>query len=114
MNWPTLTCPFCRGRLPNEKVWPGKPLICPTCSQELQPEDRQLHISGTIALGLTLAGCYLFGLRGLWLVGAVVVLWFPIYIAWEFIFVRIVPPRFEKYQSAEKSTEKYITLHLHD
>jgi hypothetical protein len=26
-----------------------------------------------------------------------IVLWFPVYVMWDFIFVRIVPPRFEAY-----------------
>ena len=108
MKWPTLTCPFCRGRLQNEGLRPGKPLVCPTCSEKLQPQMRQLHVSGAIALGLTVAACYLFGLRGLWLLGAVIFLWFPIYIAWDFLFVRIVPPRFERYEPREK----HIGLHL--
>jgi hypothetical protein len=111
MKWPILTCPFCRGRLPNEEVWPGKPLVCPRCSEQLQPETRQLHLSGLIALGITVTACYLFGLRGLWLVGATIVFWFPIGVLWEFIFARIVPPRFEKYTGPE---EKPIRLHLND
>jgi len=105
MKWPVLTCPFCRGRLPNEEVWPGKPLVCPTCSQELQPEMRQLYLAGVIGLGLTFGGSYLFGLRGLWLVAATVVLWFPITLAWDFIFVRIKPPRFEKYGGTKKQKD---------
>ncbi len=69
---------------------------------------RQLHVSGAIALGLTVAACYLFGLRGIRLLGVVILLWFPIYVAWDFLFVRIVPPKFERYERREK----YIGLHL--
>ncbi len=108
MKWPTLTCPFCGERLPNEELRTGKPLVCPTCSEKLQPQMRQLQVSGTIALGLTVAACYLFGLRGLWLLGVVILLWFPIYVVWDFLFVRIVPPKFERYERREK----YIDLHL--
>jgi len=110
MKWPTLICPFCHGRLPNEQVWPGRPLICPICSEKLQPEKRQLYLSGLIALGLSIAACYLFGVRGLRLVAATIVLWFPIGVAWEFIFARIVPPRFERYEPHEKM----IRLHLNE
>ena len=98
MKWPVLTCPFCRGRLPNDEVKPGKPLVCPTCSEELQPEMRQLYISGMIGFGLSVAVSYLLGFKGLWLIGAIIILWFPIYVLWDFIFVRIVPPYFEKYE----------------
>ncbi len=102
MKWPVLTCPFCRGRLPNEQLWPGKPLVCPTCSQELQLERRQLHLSGTIALALTVVACYVFGARGLWLLAASVVFWFPIFVVWEFISSHLMPTRFEKFGGSKE------------
>jgi len=108
MKWPILTCPFCSGRLPNTELHLRPPFVCPTCSEKLQYQTRQLHVSAAISLGLTVAACYLFGLRGLRLFGAVILLWFPISLVWEFIFVRIVPTRFERYQRPEK----YTGLHL--
>ena len=97
MKWPILKCPFCGGRLPNTQVWPNRPLTCPTCSRELQPEMRQLYLSGLIGLGLTMVLVYLLGLRGLWFFGGVVFLWFPVCLVWDFIYVRIATPRFEPY-----------------
>jgi hypothetical protein len=58
---------------------------------------RQLYLSGLIALGLTIALTYFLGLRGFWLLGAIVLIWFPVYLIWEFIFARIVTTRFEPY-----------------
>jgi hypothetical protein len=60
---------------------------------------RQLYLSGAIALVLTIAACYLFGLRGFWLIGATFALWFPVSVMEHFIFTRIVPPRFERYEA---------------
>jgi hypothetical protein len=97
MRWPTLKCPFCGGILPNREVRPGTPLKCPTCSRLLQPARWQLRLSGLIALGLTVALSRLFGIQGFWLLAATVILWFPVYVAWDFAFMRLVTPRFEAY-----------------
>ncbi len=97
MKWPTLKCPFCRGILRNTELHTGPPFVCPSCGAELQYSRRELWLSGFIALCITVAVLHLLGLRARWLVIATIVLWFPIYVAWEFIFVRILPPRFEAY-----------------
>ena len=56
-----------------------------------------MWLSGFVALCLTAVLAYGFGLRGLWLLGATILFWFPIAIIWDFIFIRIVPPRFERW-----------------
>ena len=65
---------------------------------------RQLYLSGLIALGLTVALTYFLGMRGFWLVGGIVLLWFPVALIWDFIFVRIVTPRFEAYGGKDSGT----------
>jgi hypothetical protein len=97
MKWPTLKCPFCGGILPNTEVYPDRPLVCPTCAAQLQSSEHQLWLSGFIALCITLAALYFLGLRGAWFAFATILLWFPVYVFWDFIFLRIVPPRFESY-----------------
>jgi hypothetical protein len=72
-------------------------LVCPRCSRQLQPSRSQLKLSGLIAFGLTLGLCWSFGVRGLWIIGLTILFWFPVYVAWDFIFMRIVPPKFEAY-----------------
>jgi hypothetical protein len=98
MKWPVLKCPTCNATLDNNKVRVGKPLVCPSCSAELQPSERQAYIGELAAIAIAICISYLFGLRGLWLLGASVVMWFPIAMAWVFVFVRIVPPKFESYR----------------
>ena len=91
-------CPFCGGVIPNEDLRIGQPVTCPTCSRQLQMARWQLYLSGLIALGLTLAGCHIIlDLRGFWLGVATLILWFPVYVVWDFMFLRILPPRFEAY-----------------
>jgi hypothetical protein len=97
MKWPLLKCPFCGGTLRNSDVLPGKPLLCPACGAKLQPARGQLRLSALVALCLSIAFAYVLGIRGPWLILAVVLFWFPVGIVWEFIFARIVPPRFEAY-----------------
>jgi hypothetical protein len=97
MKWPTLNCPFCGGILRNTDLHKGEPLICPVCGAKLQHSTSQLHLSGFIALCVALLVLYLLGLRGIWLVVTTVLVWFPVYVAWDFVFTRIVPPRFEAY-----------------
>jgi len=97
MKWPTLKCPFCGGNLRNTDLRRGMPLVCPTCEAKLQYSKGQLWLSALIALCIDLAVLYLVGLRSLWLAVATILLWFPVCTVWEFVFVRIIPPRFEAY-----------------
>lgn len=118
--WPTLKCPLCGGVLPNRevklnplfgRVLPNTngqviklnyPVVtCPTCSQPLQFARWEQALDGLIALGLAVVLSLLLGIRGLWLVGAAVVLWFPMVVIWEAILGRIMPPHFEAYVPKE-------------
>ena len=76
---------------------PVGPVACPVCLRQLQFAGWQLYLSGLISIGLTIALCSFVGLRGAKLFAATVGLWFPVYIVWDFIFLRIVPPKFEAY-----------------
>jgi len=97
MKWPVLRCPYCEGILRNTDVYPRHAIPCPTCGAKLQPSLRQGYLSGVIALCCTVAACYLVGLSGFWLILATVLFWFPVFVIWEFIFVRIAKPRFEAF-----------------
>jgi len=93
----TFTCPFCNEVIPNQQLKLAGPMTCPNCSRRLRYSRWQLRLSGLIALGLTVAFCWALGLRGLWLFVAAIVLWFPVYVVSDVIFLRIVPPKFEAY-----------------
>lgn len=97
MKWPTLNCPLCGGVLRNTDLHRGMPLVCPTCDAKLQHSSHQLWLPGFIALCIDLAILYFVGLRDIWLAVATILLWFPVYVICDFIFVRMVPPRFEAY-----------------
>ena len=97
MKRPVMKCPFCGGTLRNTDLHPGRPVVCPSCKTELQASDAQLWLSGFIALCITATCLYFMGVRGVWFFVAVVVLWFPAYVIWDYIFLLIVPPRFEAF-----------------
>jgi hypothetical protein len=83
------------------------PLKCPGCSRLLQPARWQLRLSGLIALGLTVILCRLLGIQGFWLLVATLILWFPVYVIWDFTFMRIVTPRFEAYIPKNSGTDLF-------
>jgi uncharacterized paraquat-inducible protein A len=93
----TFTCPFCGGVLPNSELRAGRPVTCPRCARKLQPAAWHLRLSGLVALGLTAALCLLVGFQGTRLIVATALLWFPIYMAWDFLFVHIVRAPFVEY-----------------
>ena len=99
--WPTFKCPFCAGIIPNREFPASGPITCPTCSRQLQLSRRYSKFISRIGTVLTLALCYLLGLRGLRFFAAFVIFWFPVLLAWDFIFIRVIPPRFEAYAPRE-------------
>jgi hypothetical protein len=90
-------CPFCSRAIANKHLTPQGPIICPNCSEQLRHSRWQLRLSGLLALGLTIALCWTFGIRGLWLFVVAILLWFPVYLLSDVAFVRIVPPKLERY-----------------
>jgi hypothetical protein len=113
MKWPVLKCPFCNATLDNNKVRAGKPLVCPSCSAELQPSSRQIYVGELVAIAIAICIGYWFGLRGLWLFVASILMWFPIAFLWMFVIDRIRPPKFELYDPYPSSPFKepdFVTL----
>lgn len=112
MKWPVLKCPACNAILDNREVRAGRPLICPSCSASWQLSTLQANIGGISALAITIGISYLFGLRELWLLLASVVMWFPAFVAWMFVFYRIVSPKFEPYGSQPSLLKEpeFVTL----
>jgi endogenous inhibitor of DNA gyrase (YacG/DUF329 family) len=97
MPAPTFKCPACGAVVPNEYK-AGQPLTCSECSQQLQLAKWYLNVAFVTAVGLTIVLCTLLGFRGLWLFLATITLLLPVNFAWMFLYVRIVPPRFEPYR----------------
>jgi hypothetical protein len=112
MKWPTLICPLCEGVLRNTDVYPGRPVVCPTCGAKLQLPVRRGRLEALIGLCITLAICYVLGLSPAWFAAATVLLWFPIFVTWGFILGRIVPPRFEAYKPQDSCESKFLSLGL--
>src|SRR2546426_9611267 len=110
MRRPTLKCPFCGSILPNREYKARRPLTCPGCSERLRLSRWYLHLNSLIALVLALLLCLFFGLRGLWLFLAVVLMWFPVAVVWDFLFGRIFSPKFERYPSSSDASNSGTSL----
>jgi hypothetical protein len=95
---PTLRCPLCGAVLPNT-YRTGRPLGCPGCSAQLKPSRAYLNLALWTALGPAVGICYLLGFRGIWLLIAALALWLPVDFVWMFVYVQLVPPRFEPYRT---------------
>lgn len=93
---PTFKCPFCRSIVTSQYV-AGRPLTCQDCHRELQISRWYLNLAGWAAIGVTFIFCLLLGLRGLRLLIAAVVLWFPISLLCTFLLNRAIPPPLEPY-----------------
>lgn len=107
MRWPVLKCPYCGAVLPNRELSTTRPnIVCPLCCRQLQYATWYSHLSGLIALVLTITLCLFLGLSGFWLFGATVLLWFPVLVLWAFIFARISATRFEAYAPPKKVQHK--------
>ena len=114
MKWPTLKCPFCHGVLRNTDVYPGKPVVCPTCGAKLQPPTSRGRLSLLVGFCFSAAICYFFGLSPIWFVVATIVLWFPITVIWLYFLGRIVPPVFEAFDPQTGHLPKLTSLDLFD
>lgn len=74
-------------------------MVCPTCGAKLQPSIGQGRLSALIGLCFTVAICYFLGLSSEWFLIATILLWFPVFVICGFIIARVVPPRFETFDS---------------
>ena len=102
---PRFKCPFCGATVPNE-YHAGQPLACSGCGEKLQPSNRFLRFAFVTALALTLIVSVALGFRGWHLLAACALLLVPINFVWMFIYVRVVPPRFDRYLSPEEKDSR--------
>src|SRR5215469_6241278 len=99
-NWfspPEVHCPFCGPVLPTTTYVAGKPLMCPQCRRDVQPAQGQMSIIMLIALGVTVCGLVLLGLRGVKLILDAIVLFFPIFLLCIPAYFHMFKPRWEEY-----------------
>jgi hypothetical protein len=87
--------------VPNDRLSFRGPVACPNCSRQLKYSRWQLNLSGLIALVLTAIACWGFGMRGFLFFASTIVLWFPVYVVWDLIFLRLVPPALEAYRDED-------------
>jgi hypothetical protein len=95
-------------------VYPGRPVVCPTCGANLQPSTRRGRLEALIGLCFSVAICYLLGLSREWFLVTTILLWFPVFVVCGYLLGRIVPPVFEAFDPQTGHLPKLISLDLHD
>ena len=90
-------CPFCDGIITNTYV-SGEPLTCQNCQHQLMISPWHLRLTSVGGTVVTILLCVVLGLRGVRLLVAIVILWFPFSLLWTFLLNALVPPRLEAYR----------------
>lgn len=95
---PVFKCPSCGAVMPNAQYKAGRPWTCPACSGRFRTSRRYENVAGWGSTVLTLAFFYALGLRGLRLLLATAVMWFPAQVISVFVLDRLIPPRLVPYE----------------
>lgn len=97
MKFLTRSCPRCGAQLEIREILAAGPFPCSSCHAQLQAPESYV---GWIGLGnvLALVSAFgLLGLRGLHLLGAVLVAWFPIQFVALGTVKYVLPPKVVEY-----------------
>ena len=100
-------CPLCGNEIPREEMpaFATTPIKCPTCSGKLQYAAWQPFVGTVIALVITIAICWWFGLRGWLLLIGTVLFWLPVLAVVGFAVHCIIPQHLEPYKP--KNTDPF-------
>ena len=93
-------CPFCGSRMPTEQYKFGQPWKCPSCSRPLQFSEAYGYVVEFLMAALIFVVLYALGVRG-WYLLCALVLWFPATVIVIGPLHRIIPPRLEPYRPIE-------------
>lgn len=99
---PTVKCPVCGSAMPWAKFHAGKPWTCPGCLGQFHLFRSQGNARSLCAIVLAVVASYGLGMRGVWFLVTLAVLWFPFVHVCIFVADRIVPTRLEPYQQDSK------------
>lgn len=98
---PTYRCPACGTILPNNQYRVGKPWTCPSCSRQYRVVPWYELLIWVIAFVLSLAICFLAGLRGWKLAGGTIALLLPVDLACVYLIESLMQPPLENFPSNE-------------
>jgi hypothetical protein len=98
----TSKCPFCGTMMPNSKFRASEPWVCPGCSQGLMVSRTWGNAVTWGSIGFTFLVLFILGFRGLRLIVAGIVLWFPVQLLLFGFLDRTFPPKLEPYRAPGK------------
>jgi len=82
---PVSRCPACGTVMPNNRYYAGKPWICPGCGKQFRIATWFSASIFYIALLVSAVGCFVAGLRGVWLVLGSAGAFVPVLVACTYI-----------------------------
>jgi hypothetical protein len=89
------SCVKCGVALRRQEIRAAGPFPCPSCHTQLQAVDSYAHWITVSNLVLATGAFFMFGFRGLHLVFAVLLSWFPLQFLMSTLVPRLLPPRIE-------------------
>ena len=99
-------CPECGELIEVPKIdFPG-PFRCPACATWLSVPRTYSAAGAGAALAISCIGCYLFGLRGVLLLGAMFLGWFPASAIVIIVSLIFFPPRLRVHTDEAQSILK--------
>lgn len=104
LSMPTLECPQCGTKIGKEHFKGRAPWKCPKCAQRLRLSRTYATVSGVVTLALSMTLCAIMGLRGLLLLVAAVLIFFPITVILAVPFAWVIRPSLEPYYSTEEES----------
>jgi hypothetical protein len=96
---PTVKCPACGTVLPNEAYHAGQPWVCPGCGRQYRIARPVLFSTLLLAIGFSIVGCYLAGLRGLRLLISTLIVLIPVDLMCIYVRNRLMPLTLEPFPS---------------
>ena len=97
-------CPLCRALIVIPQIDFTEPFRCPACAEWLSvPKTYGAAQAGT-AFVASCTGCFLLGLRGIILLGAAILSWFPALIIVVIVSHVFFPPRLKRWTGDDRWT----------
>ena len=95
MKGPIRSCVKCGAPLKPQEIRAAGPFPCPSCHTHLQAVDSYAHWISVSNLLFSTIVLFAFGFRGLHLLYAVLLSWFPLQFLLSNLVTHLLPPRIE-------------------
>ena len=105
MRFRRLKCPLCGTQIPNAQYRANGPTVCPGCGHRVRIAAWYQNAVMSIAFLITVGTSYFLGFRGLGLLAATVIGFFPVFLLTIFGIGEIFPPPFRLWKEKGPDAE---------